>query len=127
MARLTVEFLKSDCVALPVRHFASGVAFLKFSERVRSPTVSEGNTRDRPLPQHHRSQPILFSRRVPAGVALPADGLLTPSKPGSRLLRRNLLCSAREIDLKARRDAIQRLAVDAKYLGRPLSVAAGRL
>src|SRR6266404_777926 len=94
MARLTVEFLKSDCVALPVRHFASGVAFLKFSERVRSPTVSEGNTRDRPLPQHHRSQPILFSRRVPAGVALPrgraADALkawFSTTQTKSSLLR----------------------------------------
>ena len=43
------------------------------------------------------------------------------------LLRRNLLCSAREIDLKARRDPIQRLAVDAKNFGRPLAVSASRL
>src|SRR5437016_4395699 len=52
---------------------------------------------------------------------------LNCDKNGFHLLRRNLLCSAREIDLKARRDPIQRLAVDAKNFGRPLAVAASRL
>src|SRR5258707_15655091 len=80
--------------------------FFEFIERVRSPTVREGNTRDdRLIPQHKRS-----SIKI-AGVDLPharvSDTL--SSRPSCRLLRRNLFNPHREIELKSLRYPIHRL------------------
>ena len=42
--------------------------FFEFSERVRSPTMRKGNTRDdRLIPQHKRSLPILFNQECGCG------------------------------------------------------------